>query len=46
MNDYTQNDIDGACVVSAGGEGIDVINPAAEQPAMAGMPASRRQGPS
>jgi DNA-binding MarR family transcriptional regulator len=43
MNDYTQNDIDGACVVSAGGEGIDVINPAAEQPAMAGMPASRRQ---
>jgi hypothetical protein len=33
MRDYTQIYIDGAWVVSAGGEAIDVINPASQQPA-------------
>ncbi len=33
MRDYTQIYIDGAWVVSADGEAIDVINPATEQPA-------------
>jgi aldehyde dehydrogenase (NAD+) len=33
MRDYTKIYIDGAWVASAGGEAIDVINPATEQPA-------------
>ena len=33
MRDYTQIYIDGASIVSAGGEAIDVINPASQQPA-------------
>jgi aldehyde dehydrogenase (NAD+) len=33
MRDYAKISIDGAWVASAGGEAIDVINPASQQPA-------------